>query len=113
MSFLSSIVQNFVSLLWGYLGVFLIISSGVYLSIRSGFVQIFGLGRCFKHFFNTMRGTHASDARGASPIFVFFASLGGCIGIGNVVSIAVAIQVGGPGALVWVWLTAFLGMIIK
>lgn len=113
MSFLSPIVQNFESLLWGYLGVFLILSSGIYLSIRSGFVQIFGLFRCFKHFLNTLRGTHASAARGASPILVFFASLGGCIGIGNVVSIAVAIQMGGPGALVWVWLTAFLGMIIK
>ncbi len=101
------------SFLWTYVGVFLILASGLYLSFQSGFVQIFGLWRCFKNFFSSFSSKTPHSSRGASPIFVFFASLGGCLGIGNVVSIAIAVQLGGPGALVWVWLTAFLGMIIK
>lgn len=110
-------IRNFVlafdNFLWTYVGITLIIVSGVHLSIKSGFAQIFGLVRCFKNFFACFRRSMPHASRGASPIFVFFASLGGCIGIGNVVSIAVAVQLGGPGALVWVWLAAFLGMIIK
>jgi AGCS family alanine or glycine:cation symporter len=108
-----AIIQAVDSFLWTYVGVFLILTSGLYFSVQSGFVQVFGLGRCFKNFFNSFTQTDKRTKRGASPIFVFFASLGGCLGIGNVVSIAIAVQLGGPGALVWVWLTAFLGMIIK
>ncbi len=108
-----SLVQAFDSFLWTYVGVSFIIVSGLYFSVRSGFAQIFGLWRCFKNFFQTFKRQEFASSRGAPPLFVFFASLGGCIGIGNVVSIAVAVQLGGPGALVWVWIAAFLGMIIK
>jgi AGCS family alanine or glycine:cation symporter len=107
-----SLIQAIDSFLWTYVGVSLIVVAGLYFSIISGFAQIFGLWRCFKNFFSSF-GRPKTTARGASPIYVFFASLGGCIGIGNVVAIAVALQIGGPGALVWVWIAAFLGMIIK
>lgn len=108
-----SLVKAFDSFLWTYVGVTLIFTSGIYLSFKSGFAQIFGLWRCFKNFIACFGRDLPHSQRGASPIFVFFASLGGCIGIGNVVAIAVAVQLGGPGALVWVWIAAFLGMIIK
>lgn len=107
------LVQAFESFLWTYVGIILILIAGFYLSYKSGFAQVFGLGRCFKNFFACFKKDMPHASRGASPLFVFFASLGGCIGIGNVVSIAVAVQLGGPGALVWVWIAAFLGMIIK
>lgn len=107
------IIQTFESFLWTYVGITLILVAGLYLSYKSGFAQFFGLWRCFNNFFACFRKDMPHASRGASPIFVFFASLGGCIGIGNVVSIAVAVQIGGPGALVWVWVAAFLGMIIK
>lgn len=108
-----SLIQGFDSFLWTYVGVTLIVLSGLYFSFASGFAQIFGLWRCFKNFFASFGRSSRASARGASPIYVFFASLGGCIGIGNVVAIAVAVQIGGPGALVWVWIAAVLGMIIK
>jgi AGCS family alanine or glycine:cation symporter len=107
------LVQAFESFLWTYVGITLILVAGFYLTYKSGFAQVFGLWRCFKNFFDCFRSDMPHSKRGASPIFVFFASLGGCIGIGNVISIAVAVQIGGPGALVWVWIAAFLGMIIK
>ncbi len=107
------VVQTFESFLWTYVGINLILVAGLYLSYKSGFAQIFGLWRCFKNFFACFKSDMPHSSRGASPLFVFFASLGGCLGIGNVVSIAIAVQIGGPGALVWVWIAAFLGMIIK
>lgn len=107
------LIQLFDSFLWTYVGLFLILSSGIYLSFKSGFAQVFGLWRSFKNFFESFGRDNSRSTRGASPIEVFFASLGGCIGIGNIVAISIAIQLGGPGALVWVWVVAFLGMIIK
>lgn len=108
-----SLVQDFDSFLWTYVGVSLIVISGLYFSFASGFVQVFGLHRCFGNFIDSLRGRGSQELRGTSSVYVFFASLGGCIGIGNVVAIAVTVQIGGPGALVWVWLAAFLGMILK
>lgn len=107
------LVASFNNLLWSYVGISLIVVAGIYLSFASRFAQIFGLWRCFVNFYGCFKNDLPHTSRGASPIFIFFASLGGCLGIGNVVSIAVAVQLGGPGALVWVWLAAFLGMIIK
>lgn len=43
----------------------------------------------------------------------FFAGLGGCVGIGNVVAITTAVQLGGPGAIFWMWITAILGSLVK
>lgn len=51
--------------------------------------------------------------RGIKPIHGFFASLGGCVGVGNLVAVCSAVQIGGPGALVWIWIAALLGMMIK
>lgn len=108
-----SLVQGFDNFLWTYVGVSLIVVSGLYFSFASGFVQVFGLRRCMGNFIDSLRRPGSRELRGTAPVYVFFASLGGCIGIGNVVAIAVTVQIGGPGALVWVWLAAFLGMILK
>src|SRR5262249_35368517 len=51
--------------------------------------------------------------RGVHPLSAFFASIGGAIGVGNIIVICAAIQIGGPGAIFWTWVTAFLGMLIK
>lgn len=113
MDYIRSLIQLFDYFLWTYIGIFFIVISGVYFSFQSGFAQIVGLPRSFKNFFSSFAQEGPTDARGTHPIFVFFASLGGCIGISNIVAISVAIQLGGPGALLWVWLAALLGMIIK
>ena len=113
MNFILDFLKILEVFLWSYLGFFLIIFAGLYLSIQSKFVQVFSLSKALGHFFRSFNSQKNQGKRGVSPIEVFFASLGGCIGLGNIVSIAVAIQIGGPGALVWVWVAAFLGMILK
>lgn len=109
-------LQGTEKFLWSYIGILLIIVCGLYFSFLARFKQIWGLSSAFSYFFKSLLGSikgGQKNHRGSNTLEVFFASLGSCIGAGNIVSIAVAIQIGGPGALFWVWLVAFLGMIIK
>lgn len=104
------------NLLWGYVGILFAAALCLLLSFKSKWLQIRSFPTIAKYFVQTVGSLNkpqAADDRGVSPTKAFFASIGGCIGIGNIATIAVAVQVGGPGALVWVWLIALLGMIAK
>ena len=107
-------IDNF---LWGYVGFPAIILAGLYFSIRSRFVQVRHFPEVCKIFlqFFFRKNVHAADpsSRGISPMSAFFAGLGGCVGIGNVVAIATAVQIGGPGAIFWMWITAIIGSLLK
>ena len=100
------------SFFWGYVAFLLIVVLGCYLTIQGRFFQIRALPSIFKIFFHYLSQS-PSDARGVHPLKAFFASAGGMIGIGNVVGIVTAVQIGGPGALLWVWSVAIVGTIIK
>jgi AGCS family alanine or glycine:cation symporter len=104
------IIEN---LLWTYLGVPIVVLLGVYLSIKSKFFQIRHLPTVFKTFFGFLSFRSSQDQRGVHPLKAFFAAVGGCVGIGNIVGICTAVQLGGPGALFWIWMTALAGMILK
>lgn len=97
---------------WRYFAFVLIVLLGGYFTIRARFFQIRALPAIVMTFWDFM-GRSTEGARGVHPLKVFFASVGGMIGIGNVVGIATAVQIGGPGALVWVWVAALIGSIIK
>ncbi len=99
-------------LFWGYFAFMLIMIFGLFLSYKSGFIQIRGLPGIVKTFFHYL-GVKGDGARGVHPLKAFFASTGGMIGIGNVVGIVTAIQIGGPGALLWVWIAGVIGAIVK
>jgi AGCS family alanine or glycine:cation symporter len=103
------------TVLWGYLGLGLIFTSGLYLSFKARFSQFFKFHKVIRHFIYCAQGAknHELHDEGVSPIRVFFASIGGCIGIGNVTGVVLGVQIGGPGALVWVLTIAVLGSIIK
>lgn len=103
------LIENF---LWTYCGVPLVIFLGLYFSFKSRFFQIRNLPLVFKTFFGFFRKQNQSFD-GVHPLKAFFAAVGGCVGIGNIVGICTAIQLGGPGALFWIWMTAIAGMIIK
>jgi AGCS family alanine or glycine:cation symporter len=99
------------SLFWGYIAFMLIVLLGCCLTIRARFFQIRAFPSILKTFFLLSRSS--SHVRGVHPLQAFFASVGGMIGIGNVVGIVTAVQIGGPGALFWVWIAALIGTIIK
>lgn len=97
---------------WGYLGFSLIIFLGCYLTFITRFFQI----RAFPHVVYTFVKEifhHPVGNRGLHPLKAFFASVGGMLGVGNIVGIVTAIQLGGPGALFWVWAAGFAGTLIK
>jgi AGCS family alanine or glycine:cation symporter len=101
------------NLLWTYFGVPIVMLLGLYLSIKSNFFQIRHFPTVFKTFFSFFRFRSSKEQRGVHPLKAFFAAVGGCVGIGNIVGICTAVQLGGPGALFWIWITALAGMILK
>lgn len=97
---------------WNYTSFPLILALGLFLSLKAGFPQFFRFGNIIKIFYG-LTGKQKKDEAGIHPIKVFFASVGGCIGIGNIASVLTAVQIGGPGALFWLWTTGFVGMLVK
>lgn len=106
-----SLLETIDNLLWGYAVLPLVVIVGLYLSYRSRFLQIRRFPYILIGFFKSLTEKHEGD--GVHPLKAFFTCIGGCMGIGNVVAVCTAIQLGGPGALFWMWITALLGMILK
>ncbi len=105
------LLESINGFLWGIPGVCLIICTGVYLTIRTGFAQIRLLPKAFK----TLAG-HVftkNKAEGVSSYQALCTALAATVGIGNLAGVAGAICIGGPGSVFWMWICGFLGMIIK
>ncbi|MCR4901448.1 MAG: alanine:cation symporter family protein [Butyrivibrio sp.] len=86
------------------LAIILLMGSGIYFSIRLRFIQV----RMFKHGINVLKNTQAKT--GISPLASFFLSTAMRVGPGNILGVTGAVSVGGPGALLWMWISAFFGM---
>ncbi len=98
-------------IVWGPPFLILLIGTGVFLTIYLRFVQV----RRFKHSVRIIRGDYDDpDEEGDLSHFqALSAALSATIGIGNIAGVATAIHYGGPGALFWMWLVAFVGMATK
>lgn len=107
-----SLLEFFEHVVWVCLGVPLIVFLGLYLTYQSGFFQIRKFPEVFRIFYFYTQ-TKDPVKGGVHPLKAFFASVGGCVGVGNIVSICTAVQIGGPGALLWIWLTALIGGMLK
>jgi len=96
---------------WGYIGFTIVVAAGVYFTFRSNFYQF----RVLAHPLRTIREVQASAAGGVgiNPFRVYFASVGGMVGLGNIIAVVTAITLGGPGALLWLWVAALSGTLIK
>lgn len=105
-------INDFVGkIVWGPASIAIIIGTGLFLSIRTGFFQLF-LSRVFKGTLGSLKSDSKSET-GISPFASMSAALGGTLGIGNIVGVATAIVTGGPGAVFWMWVSAIFGMITK
>lgn len=90
----------------GLLGL-LLIPVGVYLTIRLGVIQV----RQFPHFVSALRHSFKPENTGGiSPFRAFATSLAARVGAGNITGVAIAITLGGPGAVFWMWIIALIGM---
>lgn len=108
-----SLVTVLEDVFWTYGGIPLLMITGLYFAYKSCFFQIRKLGAVLKLFKKFALEKSDGHERGVKPIHAFFASIGGCFGIGNVIGVCTAIQVGGPGAVFWMWVAAILSMLIK
>lgn len=93
-------------LLWGWHVLGLILLIGMRLSFASGFFQVRGFFRWMKASLKVSE----KEKGGVGQFQALSAALAGSIGTGNIVGVASAITVGGPGALFWMWISALLGM---
>ena len=96
---------------WGAPALILILCVGVFLSLRTGFLQLRWLPRSIKRFFGQLSEKHDSD--GVSPFRALCTALAATVGTGNLAGVAGAICIGGPGAIFWMWICGIIGMIIK
>jgi AGCS family alanine or glycine:cation symporter len=91
--------------------VILLLGTGLYLTVRTGFVQLTRLAHGFA--VTTGRYDDPDDPGDVSHFQALTTALSATVGIGNIAGVAIAIHWGGPGALFWMWVTAFVGMATK
>ena len=107
---LQTILSAISSFIWGPPLLILLSGTGLYLTLRLGFLQIRYLPRALGYLF--ARG--ANKGKGdVSSFAALCTALAATIGTGNIVGVATAVQAGGPGAIFWMWLVALLGMATK
>jgi len=97
--------------LWGIPAIVLLVGTGLYLTLRLGFIQVRG----FKHGIDLVRGKYdkPEDDGEVSHFQALTTALSATVGTGNIAGVATAIALGGPGAVFWMWITAFVGMASK
>ena len=101
-----SIANN---IIWSPALVVLLVGAGLYFSIRTRFVQVRRFGLMIRSLFAPKEVSEDGAGRGISSFEAFCVALSGRVGTGNIVGVATAIALGGPGAVFWMWIIAFFG----
>lgn len=110
MTNLLEILKKIDGLVWGPPLLILLVGTGIYLTLRLGLLQVKKLPLALKYLFSK----NDDDAEGdVSSFAALCTALSATIGTGNIVGVATAIKMGGPGALFWMWIAAFFGMATK
>lgn len=109
MQAIESLVSTLSSWVWGPPMLILLVGTGLYLTILLKGMQFRALPHAFKLIFHKDHG-HAGDI---SHFAALMTALAATVGIGNIVGVATAITLGGPGAVFWMWMTGLVGMATK
>jgi len=99
-----TIVNSINDIVWSNALIFVALASGLFYSFKTRFVQV----RMFKEMIRLLFGGKSSE-RGVSSFQAFAIAISGRVGTGNIAGVATAIALGGPGAIFWMWIIAFLG----
>ena len=110
MAVLQTIVDTINTYLSDYILIFLLVGCGLYFSIRTRFVQVRCFGEGMKNVFGNIKLRGGNKEGGLSSFQALATAVAAQVGTGNVVGACAAIFVGGPGAIFWMWIIAFLGM---
>ena len=111
MTIFTTAIEQASDILWNSLLLFLLVGTGVFFTIRLRGVQLRRFGEGFHRVFGnfTLRGKKADD-QGMSSFQALATAIAAQVGTGNITGCATALVSGGPGALFWVWVSAFFGM---
>ncbi|MCM2504341.1 alanine:cation symporter family protein [Aureimonas altamirensis] len=103
---MTALIDAVNGVLWNYVLVYGLLAVGIYFTVRLGFLQI----RHFPELFRVIAKSEETDRHGISPFQALTISLASRVGTGNIAGVAVALSLGGPGAIFWMWIVALLGM---
>lgn len=111
---INSAVNSFA---WGPVMLLLLVGTGVYLTVKTNWLQVTHFGRIMKATVGSLfrkdnKGTK-SDGKNISAFQAVSTALAGTVGTGNISGVTGAIFAGGPGAVFWMWIAAFFGMVTK
>ncbi|CAM2006673.1 alanine/glycine:cation symporter family protein [Acanthopleuribacter pedis] len=116
MEFITTLIKTITSFVESYivppqLLIYALLGTGLFLTLRLGFIQLIRL----KHGIDVTSGKYddPDETGDVSHFQALTTALSATVGVGNIAGVAVAIHWGGPGALFWMWMTAFFGMAVK
>ena len=111
METLNNIVLTIQHYLADYILIIALLGGGIWFTFRLGFIQVRGFGEGIRRTFGGLFGKKSeAGADGMSSFQALATAIAAQVGTGNIAGAATAIAVGGPGAIFWMWIAAFLGM---
>ncbi|MDR1773654.1 MAG: alanine:cation symporter family protein [Clostridioides sp.] len=109
MDAMNNVVLQINDVLWSYVIIIMLIAAGIYFTIRTKFVQFTSFGEQFRLLGSGIGDKEAKKDGKISSFQAFCISTASRVGTGNIAGIALAIAVGGPGSIFWMWLIALIG----
>ena len=103
---MDAIVGFLNTIFWGYVLIYGLLAVGIFFTIRLGAIQFLH----FREMIRCVTGSRETTENSISPFQALTVSLASRVGMGNLAGVAVAINLGGPGAIFWMWLVALVGM---
>lgn len=109
----SDIVSYLNGIAWGPWMLVLLVGTGIYLSVRVGFIQFGKFGYVMKNTIGKVFSKQTAGDGEVTPFQAVTTALAATVGTGNIAGVTGAIAVGGPGAVFWMWVSALFGMVTK
>ena len=114
MEIITQVNDSINGFVWGMFGLVLLIGTGILMTVLTGFFQVSCIGHWFKHtvgsLFTKKVIGHTKEKGTISPFQALCTALAATVGTGNIAGVAAAICIGGAGAVFWMWVAAFFGM---
>ena len=107
---IAELVKKIDDIVWGPAMLALLIGTGIFLTVRTGFLPWRNLPYALKSTLSKEARTRSRGSGDVSPFSALTTALAATIGTGNIVGVATAMVSGGPGALVWMWISACFGL---
>ncbi len=98
-------------IVWGPPMLILIVGVGLYFTLRLRFLQFTQFGRACREIWHKIRYVDEKDKGDISPFKALTTAIASTVGVGNIAGVGTAIAIGGPGAIFWMWVCGFLGMV--